>query len=165
MKKLTILLCVILAALAGACGYQLAHHFSGVDWGNQEIPATEEVAEEEIDQPYFFKTVEQILLYQADMIEGARVDSVFLSMPQQVLSSVAKVVLEKEGQLHKVWVVEEYEANKNIYDALSSSPPQIIVNGKLTDMPTPSEQPAEANKDDPKTVDTIINGKRYTQTE
>ena len=76
---------------------------------------------EEIVNPQFYN-VPDIVNFQIQSVEGFEIDSVFQSIPEQVLRNVAHVVLGNKGFVDKREVVKEYKAHPDIYNNLPGSP-------------------------------------------
>jgi hypothetical protein len=68
--------------------------------------------------PYFTSSAE-VIEYQNYLIEERSSDEVFLAMPEDVLANVTTVCLKKFEYVTKNDIVDEYRANKSIYDSLS----------------------------------------------
>lgn len=65
-----------------------------------------------------FTSVEEVLDFRQQMHENFTVDSIFRTMPEQVLNNVSSVLLKKSSTIDKKSIVEEYRANSTVYDNL-----------------------------------------------
>lgn len=68
-----------------------------------------------------FTTVESIVQFLQDTNVEFTTDSVFRTMPEQVLINVASVLIKKYGNVTKKSIVEEYRANRTVYDNLPAT--------------------------------------------
>lgn len=65
-----------------------------------------------------FNTVDELIQFRTASAEGERVDSVFMGMSIDALRNAASVVIKRNGHVSKRAVVQEYEANRSVYDNL-----------------------------------------------
>lgn len=65
-----------------------------------------------------FTYPEEVKLFQQNLIESKAVDDIFISMPYEVLRNVTQVCLKRDSAITKWDIVEEYQANRAVYDAL-----------------------------------------------
>ena len=79
-------------------------------------------------EPTFTNTSE-FITYRDLCVSEAQEDSLFLTMPEQLLRSVANVVINRDSIATKHTVIREYLANAKVYDNLSPKDmqPQIII--------------------------------------
>ena len=75
---------------------------------------------ESIVNPEFSKVVD-VLQFKENVRQSYLVDSIFLSMPDEVLKNVANVAIRKYGTATKLSIVSEYLQSPEIYNLL---PPQ-----------------------------------------
>lgn len=69
-----------------------------------------------------FSDVTEVIQCQQTLNSNAYVDSVFTSMPEDVLKNVATVLLKKAGRATKKAIVNEYIGNRDIYQNLPTPP-------------------------------------------
>lgn len=69
-----------------------------------------------------FTTIDEVLLCQQKLNNNAYVDSMFMSLPENLLKNVATVLLKKTGRATKKAIVNEYISNKDIYKNLPIQP-------------------------------------------
>lgn len=156
MKKLTIILCVIIAFFAGAIGYHFAH--DAKQWVQSEDVTQEDVVDatdSSVSSPLFFKSTEEVLLRHGELQSQAFNDSVFISMSTDEINAVCKVLFERYVSISQQWIVQEYLQHQDVYNALSTSSTNKIPNTTVEVVDTPKTIPIESNGD------TVINGKRY----
>lgn len=109
---LTAILTVVLLSMASCKKWPTT---GPKDYSVDSIFVAEQV--EEIVNPTFL-TVQEVIQYRIDMNEGLSIDSTFLAMPESVLANVAGVLLNKSVMVNKRSIVEEYRANKGVYNNL-----------------------------------------------
>lgn len=81
-----------------------------------------------------FSTVEEVIVFHKQQAEKKELDTQFLSMSNTVLTSVTTVILNKKEPVTVKAIVQEYLANKIIYDSLSpkdNQPAQGLPNDTL----------------------------------
>lgn len=88
------------------------------DTANDSVLVAQQV--EAIVNPQF-TTVQEIVDFRQQTNEGFTVDSIFRAIPEQVLNNVASVLIKKNGIVDKKSVVEEYRANRAVYDNLPAT--------------------------------------------
>lgn len=117
-----------------------------------------------------FTDVDAVLVYRELEISGNQIDSLFLSLPTNILKNVATVVINKDGRATKLNIVHEYLANQQVYDNLASD--NVLPLKKLESLSTMEE--SRATKVDSASTpvdeityrqhDTTLNGKPYKVT-
>lgn len=75
-----------------------------------------------------FVSITEVIDFWKDANEAAFVDSVFLSMNENVLRNVTNVLLKNHAFVTKKSIVEEYRANSSIYNNLIDTTPQTTNN-------------------------------------
>lgn len=83
--------------------------------------STEQVEQIAAEPNLVFETVGDLIDYKFAQCEEYSVDSTFRAMSTTVLTNVGEVVLKKNGNITKKSIVEEYRANRSIYDNLPNS--------------------------------------------
>lgn len=68
-----------------------------------------------------FVTVQDIIQFQQQTNENFTADSIFRVMSEQALINVATVIIKKQGSLTKNSLVDEYRANRSVYDNLPAN--------------------------------------------
>lgn len=96
-----------------------------------------------------FSSPYELTRYRHQLEENNAMDSIFMSIPEDVLVDAAKVLLKQSMSVNLSDVIHEYLENSDIYDTLGSSTPE-----KAELEPTSEDPPAES-------YDTIIDGKQY----
>ncbi len=69
-----------------------------------------------------FTSLTEVKVAQKQLAEKYSVDEVFLNMPDNILNNVVNVCLNKNTVITKTDIVNEYRANKDVYDNLDSQP-------------------------------------------
>lgn len=114
---------VLLSAALALCGVAIAQQN---DWfpSSQQINNWDEgdsikVAQiyEQLESPKLY-TIKDVQDLQEQMIEETTVKEVFISLPPNVVQSVASVLINTEGYVTKESLVKEYRANDGIYNNL-----------------------------------------------
>ena len=121
-----------------------------------------------------FSTTTEALSFREDVKEGARVDSIFNTIPTSTLKYVCNVCQNKYGKFRKRCIVQEYMDNREIYDNLPQQSQPTQLPPDITQQPQ-KEEPVVLNptEGEPTRVgntvsiqikhqDTIINGKPHT---
>lgn len=110
-----------------------------------------------------FATPADIIEYQQETAEELNIQSTFLDMPQAVIVNVATMCINKYGCVTVHKLVEEYLANKDVFDNLASPVPAT---SQPKNDPTVVEEPqtlvvdSGAKKLKATQIDTIINGQK-----
>lgn len=73
-----------------------------------------------------FNTAEEVIIFHTQQAEKKELDTQFLSMSDKVLTSVTTVLLNKKEPVTVKSIVQEYLANKIIYDSLSPKGNQSV---------------------------------------
>lgn len=81
-----------------------------------------------------FTTVEEVIQFRHQTDQGFVIDSIFRSIPEQVLANVATVIIKKHGTLTKKTIAEEYRANMSVYDNLPTSTTALNQQPKEVDL-------------------------------
>lgn len=69
-----------------------------------------------------FTSISEVRIAQKQLAEKYSVDEVFLNMPDNILNNVVNVCLNKNTVFTKTDIVNEYRANKDVYDNLDLQP-------------------------------------------
>ena len=85
-----------------------------------------------------FASANDVLEFRAEMVEEKAIDSIFLTIPENVLNGVASVLIKKYGIADKKQLVEEYNKHADIYNNLPQDANKEIDLG-ATDLGNKSE--------------------------
>lgn len=109
-----------------------------------------------------FNTVDEVLSFRSKTLEGLAIEDEFNNMPEQVLKTVASVIIKREGHASRRSIVYEYKANKQVYDNLPTDSDKK--NGSSGGEPVRSVDSTASNNLHLEVVskDTVINGEPYT---
>lgn len=102
-----------------------------------------------------FENVADVLVFRDNTRANYTIDSVFLSMPDEVITNVASVVIKKIGSVNKLSLVSEYLTNNAIYNALPPQAPTQEVDKEATDPGTKSEPEEIVSETQSYRIDTI----------
>lgn len=85
-----------------------------------------------------FTNMSEFIAYRDLCVSEAQEDSLFLTMPEQLLRSVTNVVINRDSIATKHTVIREYLANAKVYDNLSPKDmqPQIIIIHDTIEVPS-----------------------------
>lgn len=72
-----------------------------------------------------FLSVNEVLVFQEKLKEDYSNDSVFRSIPKDVLVNVCNVLLANDGNITKKSVVEEFRQHSNIYNNIQPQPSKL----------------------------------------
>lgn len=129
-----------------------------------ELPWEEKPAQEDVVQPQeqiandwdfanpVFTTATAVIQYQQELSMRESVDSIFLSIPQEMLNNIVSVCLSKQNPVDIPGIVYEYTTNSNIYKALPKQPQKVEENKE--------EQKTRAVDAQEEYIDTVINGRK-----
>ena len=95
-----------------------------------------------------FSSPYDLTRYRHQLEENNKLDSLFMSLPQDVLVDAAKVLLKTSISVNLSDIIHEYLDNSDIYDTLGSTADTVELQ---VDTNTPPDSP----------YDTIIDGKQY----
>ena len=70
-----------------------------------------------------FTSVNDAFELQKQLVTNAFIDSVFMSMPQDILKNVTTVMMKKRAYVTKDDIVGEFLQNRQIYENLPATPP------------------------------------------
>lgn len=101
---------------------------------------------EAVDNPTF-TSVDDVMVYYHDEKQYRTQDSVFFSIPQNVIPDIVSVLQKNHDPVTKASVANEFENNKRIYLNLPNKP-------DVHEILTPPDVP------NTKVVDTVIDGKK-----
>ena len=123
-----------------------------------------------------FTNVNDVFELQKQLTSNAFIDSVFMSMPPDVLKNVSTVMIKKRPHCTKDDIVGEFLQNRQIYENLPATPPDNASNANITtnetktpipgvvikETTTVTEAPPTRVESQPANSykDTVINGKR-----
>lgn len=170
-KRIYLCLIALVALLAGvtfsACDQ---HRWKKGDKSIEEtVDSLVRLNLEDIANPVF-TGVDEVIVYREIDADTKAVDSVFTTLPREVISKVATVLLNKHGTTTKKDIVNEYNAHRDIYNNLQPVP--------ISEQQSPKEQASISLVKEEKTTvteapptrvhisskDTTIGGKRATVT-
>lgn len=143
---------VILLSLASSLGYHAVIDNAAEKDSTQVSALVDSLQETDL----VMTSIDEVIQDHREFLSNEYYDSVYLSIPEEILVSVTKVVLGRLGKATVPDIVQEYLKNfQTLYRFLPASPEQI------------PETPAVApqNNDSvkiPATKDTVINGEHYT---
>lgn len=115
-----------------------------------------------------FSSVHEILAFRNSRIECRTIDSIFTSLPDEVLTNAATVCINKKGYVTKKDVVREYQSHGDIYNNLPKiAPPDTTSNyeplqNHPKDDPNIKEDPPRENTVSYSQRDTVIDGQHAT---
>lgn len=145
---------------------KLSHRFNS-DYGetNDSVLVAQYI--NEITNPQFINPTE-VMKYRCLQLENKEIDSLITSLPENILMNVATVLINKRGVATKSQIVDEYRANKSIYENLpdaknpdKSTP--VTPTAQKEDVPvTTVDDTREEKSTTYNSRDTIIDGKRCT---
>lgn len=111
-----------------------------------------------------FLTVKEIFEYRDKVLENAQVDSIILSLPENILTNVATVVLNKFGTATKRQIYDEYRANNDVYKNLpnstASKSDNTATNTQVEDAQTGAEGSPKESTVSYNFRDSVIDGKK-----
>lgn len=132
MKNLkSFLLCLIVLLLGVIAFYLLSPNFHPEKWMYKGEPADTTAV---VNAEKTFSSVEEVIIFHKQQAEKKELDTQFLSMSDKVLTCVTTVLLNKKEPVTVKSIVQEYLANKIIYDSLSpkgNQPTQGLSNDTL----------------------------------
>lgn len=108
-----------------------------------------------------FETASDVLVFRNNKIEESRVDSLFLTLPDKTLLDVYSVCSKKYDSVNKFTMMDEYRANRQVYDNLSSTPQEIQTAIQTTNTKEPTAMEEQQTRVVSTEGDTIISGKKY----
>lgn len=76
---------------------------------------------EQLQSPQMY-AISDVIELQTSMVEKTTVDELFMSIPPDVVRTVANVLLNTDGFVTKESLVKEYRANDKIYNNLPTAP-------------------------------------------
>jgi len=120
MKKVLKFLGYLCALLLVAIMLPSCDKLPGVNTQSAQEPTAEEYIENVVNPT--FMTPEEVISYQAKLIEQCHVDEVFTSLKGSKLRNIATVCLKRDGVAKKQDIVYEYLANQGVYDNLPGQP-------------------------------------------
>lgn len=133
---------------------------------SKETPSNNQTTIEESVDQYFnptFDDVDALIMYRDILAKDYVADSVFRCMPETALKNAATVCINRYGNATPRGVVDEYQANMDVYSNLK--PP--LSNSTQNEEPSICEKPSIKNEATQTTravsheyYDTIIDGKK-----
>lgn len=137
-----------LALLVMAIGFCIA--MSSCQYFRSSQPEEENVPELSIEEQISavtnptFGGVTEVFAYRADCFNNQRTDSVFMDLPDAVLSNVCNVLIKRGMLLTKENIVGEYKSNKSVYDNLPPGPGPQSNNSSDATKPNGPDNSAQA---------------------
>lgn len=92
---------------------------------------------EEVVNPVFEST-QEVMAFQEKLNEQYSIDETFRNLPTDVLNNVATVCIKKYAVTSKENIVEEYKANRDVYDNLDNKAAQERKDSVKPDLPPSS---------------------------
>lgn len=83
---------------------------------------------EDMQNPTFTGVVD-VLNFQAALADSYAIEEAFVALPPDVLQQVANVCIRRNGSTTKYEIIQEYRANREVYDNLTNT----------TDTPAPED--------------------------
>ena len=80
---------------------------------------------EDMQNPTFTGVVD-VLNFQAALADSYAIEEAFVALPPYVLQQVANVCIRKDGYATKYTIVQEYRANRDVYDNLTKPTAQQV---------------------------------------
>ena len=115
-----------------------------------------------------FNSAQELLVFRNSRLECKTIDSIFTSLPDEVLQNAATVCINKKGYVTKKDVVNEYRSNGDVYNNLpKTAPPDTIkeyaaLQNRPSDDPNIKEDPPRENTVTYSQRDTVIDGQHAT---
>lgn len=97
-----------------------------------------------------FSSVNELLCFRTQLLESAKEDSVFKTIPETLFRDIADMCIHKYHRVDKKLILKEY----NLFLQTQAEPEELPV-AELKALPTNTASDSEV------TVDTIINGKHW----
>ena len=94
-----------------------------------------------------FTNVNDVFELQKQLTSNAFIDSVFMSMPPDVLKNVSTVMIKKRPHCTKDDIVGEFLQNRQIYENLPATPPDNASNANITTNETKTPIPGVVIKE------------------
>lgn len=178
MRKIVLAMLGLMAVLivsltAFSCHGARQHIKKELAWDINDSVFVMDMVQEYVNP--LFSTTTEALSFREDVKEGAKVDSIFNSIPTSTLKYVCNVCQNKYGKFRKRCIVQEYMDNREIYDNLPQQqsqptqlPPPVTQQQQKEEPvvlnPTEGEQTRVGNtvSIQIKHQDTVIDGKPHT---
>lgn len=107
-----------------------------------------------------FSEAQGVLDLRSDILQDRKIDSILVTLPEQTVYNIASVCKKKHKQFTLADFYDEYNNNKNVYDALPVRPVDVTVKEQQPAMEEP-----RVTKDETLVSatykDTTIEGKKY----
>lgn len=140
--------------------------------GETSVEDTSIVADVEAIINPSFTTVQEVIDFQAKLVEDYSVDETFKSLPGSVITNVATVCLKKFSTITKKGIVDEYRANQSVYDnlgqasTLNQTPNKkidatTVMEGQPTPVPLSTSYHYEVDTVDGKPVKVLVKEEKY----
>lgn len=143
---------------------KLSHRFNS-DYGETSDSVLISQYINEITNPQFINPIE-VMKYRCRQLENKEIDSLITSLPENVLINVATVLINKNGITTKSQIIDEYRANRSIYENLPDTKPSdkttTVTNAQVEDVPVTKVDTREETATTYNSRDTIIDGKKCT---
>lgn len=133
---------VVLLSIVSSLGYN--HYVDSEQTATKDTIQANEALVQTIDPT--FKSVEDVFQFREREAERDSIDVTFFSIPPDVLTNIARVVIGRDGQADKKSIVKEYnDRYRQVYKYLPPNPPATAV-------PETIKTPPSIERD------TVING-------
>ncbi len=114
-----------------------------------------------------FNSAQELLAFRDSRLECKTIDSIFTSLPDEVLQNAATVCINKKGYVTKKDVVNEYRSHGDVYNNLpKTAPPDTIKEyaalSAVKEEPNTEAPPKRENIVSYSQKDTIIDGQSAT---
>ena len=170
-KFLEAYLCSLVAMLVTIISLSSCNRLSG----DTPQPSTDSTYIAQTVEAYFnpsFASVAEVLNFQNLANEECSIDEVFRSLSENIITNVATVCLNKQMSATKRDIVEEYRANKSVYDNLENETapnqdqpqennPATVLEGQQTPVPLSVSYRYEVDTINGQPVRVLIKEERY----
>lgn len=108
-----------------------------------------------------FSEAQGVLDLRSDILQDRKIDSILVTLPEQTVYNIASVCKKKHKQFTLADFYDEYNSNRNVYDALPTQPVTVTT---VKEQQPAMEEP-RVTKDETLVSatykDTTIEGKKY----
>lgn len=84
-----------------------------------------------------FSEAQDVLDLRSDILRDRKIDSLLITLPEQTVYNIASVCKKKNKQFTLADFYDEYDSNKNVYDALPVRPVDVTVKEQQPAMEEP----------------------------
>lgn len=97
-----------------------------------------------------FNSSDEMVIFHDNYVSSWQEDSIFRSLPSDVIKQISDVIVYKSGKLSKKTIVDEYRASRSIYDALhdSKNSPNVEVED--------NDEPGKVHRSEVVATDSVI---------